>query len=385
MSLPGLQSALVPEHPKSKIVYIDHLKVLLTAVVIVHHALVTYGAPGGWYYFEKTELVGAITAMTMVVSVDQSFFMGFFFFLSALFIPASLKRKGTTVFVKDRFFRLGIPLIFYSFVQATVMNYLVYRYAGKHDITFAQFLSGYDGWINVGVLWFVVALLLFTMCYVAWKSFANGNPKVLKLPTITQVLIFAAVLGVASFFVRLIFPIGWVLEPLGFQLGHFPQYIALFIIGLIAAESKWIEQVDQQHYRKLGIFIVCMIVIGFPLIFSLKLVFGHPLEWFVGGWHIASFLYASWEQIIGVSIMAALLAFGKKRLNVPSDFMNKMSRCAFAVYILHPFVLVVLSLLFKDWSADPAVKLLIVAPLGVVFSFLMGHLVIKIPGVNRVI
>ena len=38
-------STSVPQHPKSKIVFIDYLKVLLTALVIVHHALVTYGAP----------------------------------------------------------------------------------------------------------------------------------------------------------------------------------------------------------------------------------------------------------------------------------------------------------------------------------------------------
>ncbi|MCE6991197.1 acyltransferase [Dyadobacter sp. CY323] len=385
MSAPTTPSALVPEHPGGKIVYIDHLKVLLTAVVIVHHALVTYGAPGGWYYFEKTERIGAVVPMTMLVSTDQSFFMGFFFFLSALFIPASLKRKGTAVFVKDRFFRLGIPLIFYSFVQATIMNFLVYRYAGEHDITFTRFLSGYDGWINVGVLWFVVALLLFTLCYVAWTTIFKRELKDWKLPSITQVMTFSVLLAAVTFLVRTVFPVGWVLEPLGFQLGHFPQYIVVFIFGLIAAANKWIEQVDQQHYRKLGIFIVCMIVIGFPVIFSLKIVFGQPLEWFVGGWHIPAFLYAFWEQMVGIAIMAALLAFGKKRLNIPSGFMNKMSRCAFAVYILHPFVLVALSLLLRSWTVDPAIKLLIVAPLGVAFSFLLGNLVLKIPGVSKVV
>ena len=85
------------------------------------------------------------------------------------------------------------------------------------------------------------------------------------------------------------------------------------------------------------------------------------------------------------SIMAALLAFGKNRLNIQFNFMSKMSRCAFAVYILHPFVLIVLSLLLKDWAIDPAIKFLIVAPLGVIASFLLGYVVVKIPGVNQVV
>jgi hypothetical protein len=47
--------------------------------------------------------------------------------------------------------------------------------------------------------------------------------------------------------VRIIFPVGWVLKPLGFQLGHFPQYIALFILGLIAARSKWLNDADYEN------------------------------------------------------------------------------------------------------------------------------------------
>jgi peptidoglycan/LPS O-acetylase OafA/YrhL len=33
---------------KEKIYYIDNLRVLLTALVVLHHSFVTYGAPGGW-------------------------------------------------------------------------------------------------------------------------------------------------------------------------------------------------------------------------------------------------------------------------------------------------------------------------------------------------
>ena len=83
--------------------------------------------------------------------------------------------------------------------------------------------------------------------------------------------------------------------------------------------------------------------------------------------------------------MAALLVLGKNKQCTHSYFMNKMSRCAFAVYILHPFVLVVLSLLLKDWAVDPVVKLSLVAPLGVIASFLLGFVVVKIPGVNQVV
>jgi hypothetical protein len=57
--------------------------------VVLHHAFITYGAPGGWYYQQKTDHIAALLPMTMFVATNQSFFMGFFFFLSALFVEPS--------------------------------------------------------------------------------------------------------------------------------------------------------------------------------------------------------------------------------------------------------------------------------------------------------
>ena len=69
-------------------------------------------------------------------------------------------------FVKDRLIRLGIPLVFYSFILSPVLIYLVYYFGEGHRISFIQFLSGFHDWIDFGVLWFVAALLLFTLVYV---------------------------------------------------------------------------------------------------------------------------------------------------------------------------------------------------------------------------
>ncbi|MDB5134264.1 MAG: acyltransferase, partial [Mucilaginibacter sp.] len=165
MSTQTLTSALI-EKPKSKIVYIDRLKVILTSLVVLHHSFITYGATGGWYYVQKTTLAGALAPMIMFVSVNQSFFMGLFFFLSAYFIGPSYDKKGLAKFTADRLMRLGLPLVFYSFIFGPVLNYLVYYFGKGHHITFIQFLSGYDDWIDFGVLWFVAALLLFTLVYV---------------------------------------------------------------------------------------------------------------------------------------------------------------------------------------------------------------------------
>ena len=151
MTTQSTTSALIPDQTK-KIFYIDNLKILLTILVILHHAFITYGASGGWYYQQKTSNHGALIPMTIFVSVNQAFFMGFFFFLSAYFIRPSFEKKGALRFVTDRLKRLGIPLVFYSLVLSPVLSYLVYYFGKGHHITFLQYLGGFDGWIDFGVL-----------------------------------------------------------------------------------------------------------------------------------------------------------------------------------------------------------------------------------------
>jgi surface polysaccharide O-acyltransferase-like enzyme len=357
--------------------YPDHIRVLLTALVILHHALVTYGASGGWYYKEPTTIEGALIPMTFLVSTNQSFFMGFFFLLAAYFTESSLLRKGPATFLKDRFKRLGIPLIFYSFVLSPFLSFLVYRYAEEHEINYWQYLGGYDHWIEFGVLWFVAALLVFTVLFVILRKIQSGRMQ------LSKILLFAFILGLITFVVRLVFPVGWVLHPVGFQLGHFPQYITLFIMGIIARRNNWV--VDYRTGKRFAWTAVFMIVVLFPAIFVLRSIWNSPLDNFLGGWHREAFIYSLWEQITGISIIVAFLGIAREKWNQPSKFMAQLSRESFAVYIFHPLPLIVLSMLVRTMRVDPAVKLLIVAPAAVIVAFLLGKLIVKIPGVNKII
>lgn len=367
---------------KSRTEYFDHIKIVLTILVILHHACVTYGAPGGWYIRQPTSIEGALIAMTVFVATNQSFFMGFFFLLSAYFTEPSLLRKGPKVFIADRLKRFGIPLLFYSFVLSPFMSFLVYRYAEGHPINYLQYLQGYDNWIEFGVLWFVAALLVFTFIFVALRNVKTGNS---QLPGTGRILLFAIGLGLVSFLVRTVFPVGWVLRPVGFQLGHFPQYITLFIIGIIARRNNWAEQLQFRTAKNFRWIAILMVVIGFPVMFYLRQTWNSPTADFQGGWTRLSFLYSIWEQVTGVSVIVAMTGIFKHKWNGPSPFMNRLSREAFAVYIFHPLPLIVFTILLASWNVDPAVKLLIVAPLGVIGALLIAKLLVKIPGVNKII
>jgi hypothetical protein len=65
----------------------------------------------------------------------------------------------------------------------------------------------------------------------------------------------------------------------------------------------------------------------------------------------AAFLYAFWEPFIAWGIIAALLLWFRGHLNQPSATWEWLGRRAYAVYIIHPPVLVGISLLLHRWVA----------------------------------
>lgn len=369
----------------NQLIYISNIKILLTILVILHHTFIAYSNSDGWYYTEPTTIFGVLIPVKMFISVNQSFFMGFFFMLAAYFTDSSFTKKGTFKFITDRLIRLGIPLVFYSLVISPFTSYLVYYFAQEHHITFLQYLSGYDTWIDVGVMWFVLALLVFTFIYVIAKTvFKISFENTLPVPTSRTILLFALVLGLVSFAVRIIFPVGWVLKPFGFQLGHFPQYIAFFIIGLLASKNNWFQQLSEKTRKRLTLSSwLCLVF--FLAFFVIRLTVKMPVEWYSGGFHWQQLLYAIWEQWIGLSILTVLLIKGRTKWNQSTPLLAKLSRYSFATYIFHPVVIVAFTLAARNWAVDPAVKLLVVSPLIVVGSFVFGGLLVAIPGVRKVI
>jgi len=379
----------LPSPPRSvqssKLFYVDNIKVLLTVLVVFHHTFITYGASGGWYYTEKTTQMAALIPMTIFVSLNQSFFMGFFFLLAAYFTGPSYDRKGPKQFIADRLLRLGIPLLFYSFVLSPLLSYLVYYFAKGHHITMMQYLSGYDNWIDLGVMWFAAALLVFTLAYVMLRSIIDIKfDKRLPAPGVITILIFAVGTGVISFLIRIIFPVGWVLKPLGFQLGHFTQYILLFIVGLLAYRNQWLDGLTEKTGRRMALS-AWLCLLFFPIFYIIRLKTNMPIAWYSGGLHWQSLLYAVWEQWIGFSILTALLSCGKRKWNITSSLLGKLGRSAFAVYIFHPLAIVALSLAVRNWAVDPALKLLLIAPLTLLGSFVLGRIIVCIPGVRKFI
>lgn len=82
--------------------------------IFLSHSLkfIQQGQPGNWVIqigLYKNSFQVFISFFTML---NQSYFMCLFFFISAYFVPSSVDKRGATVFLKERFKRLGIFIRF---------------------------------------------------------------------------------------------------------------------------------------------------------------------------------------------------------------------------------------------------------------------------------
>jgi peptidoglycan/LPS O-acetylase OafA/YrhL len=383
---------------KTRLLYIDNIRILLTILVILHHLAVGYGRFGIWYYNEPGQLseVGAIAMLTFL-AVNQAFFMGFFFMISSYFIPGSYDRKGAVKYSQDRLVRLGVPLVFYALVLAPILSYLIRPVAIQLDIGFLKELWSYGVnyirsyptiGIDVGPLWFVAALLVFTLAYVLWRvltaNISSIHASQIKTPKNVAILIFALVLGMISFTVRIQLPVGWEYRLLHWQFPHFTQYIAMFIVGIFAYRNQWFEGLTKSQGRFWTILAIALILF-FPIFFIAADGTGTGFSSILGGLHWQSLLFSLWEQVLCVAIIVSVLVWFRERLNHQGAIAIAMAASAYATFIIHAPVIVLLAKSLRKIKMDLALKFFWVAPIAVILCFLVGFLVKKLPIARRIL
>jgi len=370
----------VPSKPR--LLYIDNLRILLTILVIMHHFAIGYGASGDWIYNENGPMsdVSSIV-MTLLVAINQSFFMGAFFMLSSYFSPGSVDRKGSKVFLIDRLKRLGIPLLFYMFVVNPLSVYPAAKLRGYPGTLGDMFSLHFRNW-NVGVMWFVETLLFFALIYLLWRQLAKPSAAPAqgeeKAPGNAAIAIFALVLGLVTFVVRIWIPVGYSIPVLNIQPPHFTQYIAMYIVGIIAYRRNWFEKLTDSQGKTWRVIALALIAL-FPIMFVIGGAMDGVLDPFMGGLHWQSFAYAVWGEFMCVAMTITLLVWFRKRFAEQGPLAKAMSGGAYATYVFHPMIIVWLAIALRGIKLDMAIKYVLVVPFAVGLAFLTGYLVKKLP------
>jgi len=377
---------------RPRLFFIDNLRTVMIVLVIMVHLSVTYGGEGSWFYKEGRADTLTTVLLTFHNATMQSFFMGLLFGLSAYLAVGSYDRKGPGRFLKDRFLRLGVPLLVYEFIIHPLQAYPLIQ-AGALDLdgSFSEMLVGYytSFHIGSGPLWFVETLLIFTLVYttirVIGKSAKPSEPRRSAPPGPKAILAFAVALGVLTFFARLIWPIGWAFGPLNLQLCFFVQYIGMLAVGVRAYRGDWLTGLPQATGRRCLIVAIVLITVILPVLFILGGALQGNVPKFMGGWHWQAFAYAIWEQLLGLAMMVGLIVLFRKRFNRQGKLAKEAGASSYTAYIIHTPILIVCTLAVRDVQLFPLLKFALAGLVLVPISFALGAALRRAPLAKHVL
>jgi surface polysaccharide O-acyltransferase-like enzyme len=317
--------------------------------------------------------------------------MGLLFLLAGYFTPASYDRKGPGQFTLDRLTRLWLPVGIFVFLIDPLMQYTlisagVLPSPSGMPITLQDllglFANPFSG-LGFGPLWFIEALFFATLLYVVWRLVFRSPSKTRIVPSNLTIALLTIALGAASFTVRIWLPVGYVLNPFGFQLPFFPQYVAFFTVGIIAFRGNWLLNMPTKTGMLwLRIAAVLLVVLLGSIAFAA--VTG-TVSLFFGGLTWEAAFFAFWEQAFAVSVSIGLIVWFREKLNFQNRLMKLLSDNSYAAYFFQAPILIGLALGLATIEMPLALKFLAVAPIGVALCFILACLVRKIPKVNRVL
>jgi hypothetical protein len=360
-----------------RLTYLDRLKALLVAGVIFGHAWAGYADPGSWTYTGVRE----VTLRPVTVAVGEAVFgpfglfvMAFFFLMAGLLTPKSLVRKGPGRFARDRLLRLGVPLLVFTFVLWPPLVAVLDRATG-HPVRVV---------VDPAHVWFVEVLLLFSLGYAAWRWWRPDPPVSATTLELRGVLAVAAGVAVATFLVRLRFPLDSD-QVAQLHVWQWPQLLALFGLGVAAGRRGWLDPVPDRLRRACGrAALVGVAAIG--AIAGLVAARGASAREFYGGWHWAALATAAAEGILSVTVSLWLLGTAQRHLDRPPGPIGAAAdRAAYAAFLVQGHVLVGLALVLRPVAVPAEVKALAVSTLGVLGSFAIGWLLVARTPLRRIL
>lgn len=336
-------------------IYMDLLK------IIAAFAVVTLHSAGGNFGFEK---IYPSLVLTILVQVIFCIGVPVFFMESGATILSYRQRYNTKVFIHKRFSKVVIPFVFWS-----VFGYLfLIFFYHINNYSLLDFIHKFIYGQIVGPYWFFYNLIGFYICAPFLSKIMVKENKKIILYLITSSIILESL--IPSIFIYMHLPVPGFID----SIPTMGSYLEYFLLGWYIHNFE-ISQKNKRLLITLGLICLCVTLVGSPII-SIQ----------VG--HIYKPIYDI-ANIFTVIIMINIYMLSKrvdsiKFFNNHSILIKKVAVLTFGVYLIHPFILGLLSnikILNPTGIAHIVIYPVIIFFLSMVVAFLLR----KIPFVKYII
>jgi hypothetical protein len=383
---------------------VGYLRAVITVMVLAHHAVIAYnpyvppasagplnGASQMWRAFPVVD-PRHWAGFSLFNTFNDIFFMALMFFLSGLFVHASLRRKGSGAFLRDRALRLGLPFVVAAGVVAPLAYYPAYLQRGGVGIAgyWRQWLT-LDGW-PAGPAWFIWVLLAFGIVAAGlfrlsprWAETLGRLTSGARDRPLAFCLLLAGVSAAVYIPMALVFtPFAWAsFGPFVFQTSRLLFYFVYFLagvgVGAYGLERGLLAPDGRLARRWLAWLNACLAVFAVTMVVIIAAISqgGRSRGWEIGG----DLAFALCCAVSGFSFLALFARFARRRNRIFDSLRDN----AYGMYLIHyPFASWLPLLLLS--APLPAFVKGTVAFLGTLaLSWAATAALRRIPGVARVI
>jgi peptidoglycan/LPS O-acetylase OafA/YrhL len=383
---------------------LGRLRAFIVALVVAHHAVLAYfpwlpppnssllAQPRLWQAFPTLD-PQRWTGWAFFAGFNDTFFMALMFFLSGVFVWESLQRKGTGRFLRDRFVRLGLPFI----VAAAVLAPLAYYPAYLQTTATPTFAAFWQQWRSLetwpsGPAWFLWVLLAFGCAAAAPYKLApraavcvnNAASSVINRPLVCF-LILAALSSIAYVPMAMMFgPLGWsAWGPFTFQTSRIIHYALYFAVGAIigaGTEEQTILSPKSLLAKRWILWpAAALVLFGAGTVIAAMAAGNpaHPRSLDIVG----DFAYTITCAAISMACLSVFLRFAKSS----SPVLDDLCACSFGIYLIHYPIVNWLQHALLSFQFSGFLKGVTVAVAGIALSWLLTHLLRRLPAIARTI
>lgn len=318
--------------------------------------------------------------MSIFIGILVQWIMPIFFVLSAESTYFSLGFRKAGRYVKERFKRLFIPLVFGIFAHVPFQVYFERvshsQFSGSFSEFYPHYFEGFYGfggnfaWMGLH-LWFLLVLLIFSILVVPLFLYLR---KETVYNAVSRAAVFFKKPGAIYLFALPLALVELVIRPEGIgrrDMGGWNIFIYLifFIYGyLLASDTQFKAAIERHRIASLVMAAITTIIMIFWWVSG-----NYPSPGYSFGYILAATLRAfnSWFWL------TTILGFGSKFLNFKRGVLKYTNKAVLPFYALHQTIILTIGFYVVRWEASVAAKYIIISVSSLAAIMIIYDLVIR--------
>ena len=339
---------------KGRFYYIDFLRCIAILMMFIFHVNMIFVAENDWHIKDAS-------SSNLLMEINywfSSFRMPLLFLVSGFVSAILLEKMDKQAFIIQRFKRLIIPTVVWTFLLVAPQIYFERKLDGasfdyldfyKSFMSFKWYPEGNFHWLH---LWFIPYLFCYNLLSIPFNAFVDKKRSAIqRFLKQKNAVILLVLLGILPYvFLAVHFPVS---HDLVNDIANHALFIPFVFMGLILYKCPEIlDRLDLERRFYLRLAFLSIIAIN-------------VIRW--NGWEPydlfedwisrpQTYLFIALLKISSWAWVLALLGYGKRYLNRNSSLLKYSNQAVYPFYILHQTIIVIIGFYVVQTDDNTAFK-----------------------------